>query len=105
MGCHSCKGSDKKTSFLGGIVLGAVVGAVAGILFAPTSGKDTRQKIKKMVDENGEFLSDAKEKTEEAVHKTMDAIKTGIDRLGKMVHDKRRGPGSDDDPDNSEAAA
>ena len=37
-----------KKGFLGSLFLGAIVGAVAGILFAPMSGKDTRKKIKKV---------------------------------------------------------
>lgn len=39
------KGTGKK--FLQGTLIGAAVGAVAGLLFAPKSGKQTRQDIKK----------------------------------------------------------
>ncbi len=43
--------SEKKSSlgetvnFVAGAIVGATVGALAGLLFAPSSGKDTRDKI------------------------------------------------------------
>jgi len=99
-------GSSKGSKFLGGIILGALMGAVAGVLFAPTSGKETREKIKKLVDENGELINDTKVKTQAIVNKTVDAIREGIDR----IKDKDKGPKSPYDrysgpDDNSEAAA
>ena len=99
---------NKNGHFIGGIVLGALMGAVAGILFAPTAGKDTRNKLKKMVDSNGEIIKNTKEKTEVAFTKTMDAIKHGFDKLGRIVDEKRHPHAmkkDDDDSDNSEAAA
>ena len=36
----------QKSDFLVGIVIGAVVGAITVILFAPKSGKETRKDIK-----------------------------------------------------------
>ena len=97
---------SKKGYFLGGVILGALVGAATGLLLAPTSGEETRKKIKKMAKINEEIVQDAKEKTEVVVHKTIDAIKQGIDKLGKMVDDKKKSKHQDhNDPDNSEAAA
>ncbi len=81
----------KKGYFIGGVIFGAIVGAVAGVLLAPTSGQETRKKLKKMADVNGEFVQHTKEKTEEVAHKTMDAIKHGFDKIGKFVDEKRNG--------------
>lgn len=36
--------------FLGGLLLGAAAGAVAGLLLAPKSGRETRQLLKKSAD-------------------------------------------------------
>ncbi|MGE4170381.1 MAG: YtxH domain-containing protein [Candidatus Margulisiibacteriota bacterium] len=77
-----------KSNFFAGVVLGAVVGAVAGILFAPASGQETRIKLKEFKEKNEGAV---KEKTEELIAKTMNSIEEGFDKIGKMV-DKRRGP-------------
>ena len=49
------EGSGK---FVGGAVLGALAGAVLGLLFAPRSGKETRKIIK---DKSGEYAEKGKE--------------------------------------------
>ncbi len=36
---------SKESNFLTGIVIGAIVGAAAGVLLAPESGEETRKKI------------------------------------------------------------
>jgi gas vesicle protein len=95
----------KKKNFVGGILLGAIVGAVAGILFAPTAGKETRKKLKKMVDAEGEFIKDTKEKTEEVARNTIDSIKQGIEKIGRYIDEKRGHSQPPHDDDNSEAAA
>ena len=58
-----------------GLLFGAAVGTVAGILTAPKSGKETRKELKEKAEEIGkvvkektsEFVEDAKVKTEAAV--------------------------------------
>lgn len=60
-------------SFLGGLFVGAAIGAIAGILFAPKAGKDTREellgesddiigKAKSELDKMRKELGDLKEK-------------------------------------------
>jgi gas vesicle protein len=47
---------DKKT-FAEGIALGAVAGAIAGLLLAPKSGRDTREAIRaELVELNGKLV-------------------------------------------------
>ncbi len=87
----------KKSGYLlGGIILGAAMGAVAGVLFAPTSGKETRAKIKTIVDANSDLIE-----------KTKEGIKTGFEKITKIVEKKRNNLEQDiqDCSDNSEAAA
>jgi len=79
---------SNKTSFVEGIVLGAVLGFVGGILLAPQSGKDTRGKIKQFKKDNEYRLQDVKDRTDKLIAQTLDAIDTGFEKVGNMV-DKR----------------
>lgn len=94
---------SKKGYFLGGILLGGLIGAGVALLCAPCKGEETRKKLKKWTSS----LEPLQEKTEVVVHKTMDAIKSSIDKLGKIVDDKKKPhyPIPDRDIDSSEAAA
>ena len=40
--------SDRRSSIPLGLLVGAIAGAVAGILLAPKSGKETREDLKKL---------------------------------------------------------
>lgn len=44
--------------FVGGLVLGIVAGFVSGVLYAPQSGEDTREHLRKQADELGEAIKD-----------------------------------------------
>ena len=44
--------------FVGGVILGLIVGAVSGVLFAPLSGEETRDQLRKQADDFGEALKD-----------------------------------------------
>ena len=43
---QSKNGSDFTVSFLGGAIVGGLIGAAVGILFAPQSGTQTREQLK-----------------------------------------------------------
>ncbi len=49
---------QKSDGLLGGIIIGATLGAVAGILAAPRPGKDTRRILKKSADALPELAED-----------------------------------------------
>lgn len=81
---------SKKGKFGLGLLLGAAVGAVAGILTAPKSGKETREDLKqkgkeiadaaktkgeKVAKNTGEFVEGAKEKLDDFTHEA--GVKTG----------------------------
>jgi gas vesicle protein len=55
-------------------VLGGLVGACLGVLFAPQKGKDTRRKLKALVEEIGEkaedLIEEGKEKYGEIISKS-----------------------------------
>ena len=45
-------------SFIGGLLLGSVIGTITGLLIAPRTGKDTRQLLKKSADALPELAED-----------------------------------------------
>ena len=64
-----------KGDFLAGVIVGSVVGAVAGILFAPASGKETRERISEKGKEVKEVAVDkAREKSEELKSSSQELI-------------------------------
>lgn len=50
--------SGKSSSFLGGILIGTAIGAVAGLVAAPRSGRETRQFLRKSADALPELAED-----------------------------------------------
>lgn len=73
------KGNGK---FVLGALLGAAAGAVAGILFAPKSGKETRKVIKEKTKEYADKSKEFAVKEKEAAG---DAIKNISDNISKSV--------------------
>lgn len=71
----------KTGKLLGFFVFGAVAGAVAGVLFAPRSGKETREDIatwlKNRREQTKETLSEIREKTHLQKEKLLAAVKAG----------------------------
>ncbi|MEL7350959.1 MAG: YtxH domain-containing protein [Cyanobacteria bacterium P01_A01_bin.116] len=49
---------SKSDALLGGMVIGAAIGAIAGILAAPRPGRDTRRILKKSADALPELAED-----------------------------------------------
>ncbi len=50
--------NNRSGSFLGGLLLGGAAGAIAGILMAPRTGRETRQILKKSADALPELAED-----------------------------------------------
>lgn len=50
--------AGKSGAFIGGVVVGAAVGAVTGLLVAPRTGRETRQILKKSADALPELVED-----------------------------------------------
>lgn len=63
-----------------GLVIGGLIGAAIGILFAPKSGKETREDIAVKADE---LLVKAKEEYEKTAQKSKAAYEAAVARLKK----------------------
>ncbi|RPI79535.1 MAG: YtxH domain-containing protein [Desulfobacteraceae bacterium] len=70
--------SERTGDFLKGLIIGSVAGAVIGILFAPKSGKETREQIAK---KTGEWMNKAKEEYELTLEKGKKAYETALHRV------------------------
>ena len=79
---------SNRSYFTEGIILGALVGAALGILFAPQSGEETRTKLKQLKDDNQDLIDETKETTEKLIAKTKKSIEEGLAKLNKTLEDK-----------------
>jgi len=88
-----------KFYFLKGLLIGSAVGALAGILFAPKSGKELRSDIRtkgnKIIKDGKEIYADAstkaKELFEEVKHQARDLKRDAEDtgeKISGEVHEK-----------------
>jgi gas vesicle protein len=75
--------SKKSNNVLAAIVgfgAGAVVGAVTALLYAPQSGKETRDKIKDRVGDISEKAADMIDKSKEAFEEAKDKMSTAYEK-------------------------
>jgi gas vesicle protein len=72
------KNSEK---IIGALILGAVIGAAAGVLFAPNKGSETRKKI---MDDAKDLAGDWKQR----VKSTVDNLRERADSLQQMAESK-----------------
>lgn len=70
--------ADRDWDLVKGVVIGGLIGAAIGILFAPKSGKETRQDI---ADKADELLAKAREEYEKAAEKSKAAYEAALSRL------------------------
>ncbi|PKN20371.1 MAG: hypothetical protein CVU71_00840 [Deltaproteobacteria bacterium HGW-Deltaproteobacteria-6] len=70
--------AEKDWDLVKGLMIGGLIGAAIGILFAPKSGKETRQDIAEKADE---LLAKAKEEYEKAAEKSKAVYDAAIIRL------------------------
>ncbi|OPY87804.1 MAG: YtxH-like protein [Smithella sp. PtaU1.Bin162] len=70
--------SERNGDLLKGLIIGGLIGAALGILYAPKSGKETREDIARKTEE---LMNKAKEEYEKAVIKSKQAYEAAIKRL------------------------
>ncbi|MGI5897633.1 MAG: YtxH domain-containing protein [Candidatus Dojkabacteria bacterium] len=77
--------SKSGKSFAKGALLGAIGGALAGILFAPKSGKETREDIKKLAVDLGDKAEETYLNAKKQLNKKIENIK----RAGKSIDEAK----------------
>ena len=70
--------AERDWDLVKGVVIGGLIGAAIGVLFAPKSGKETRQDI---ADKADELLVKAKAEYEKAAEKSKTAYEAAVKRL------------------------
>ena len=90
---------DKKDTLFA-FLLGGVIGAALGILYAPKSGRETRHNLKKMGEEFADTISDLSDEVKDAGRKVYaegkEKILSGKDKIseafeaGKKAFEKYR---------------
>ena len=80
----------KDSNFFEGLVLGAILGGIAGVLFAPDSGRETRRKLQNSSLEKEDLVDTAKDQTENMIEKTKDAIESGFAKLKDLIEENKK---------------
>lgn len=80
---------DKMFGALIGVVAGAIAGAAAALLFAPASGRETQQKIRRGAERGWDEAKAAPDKALGEIRKAMDKglseVKSQIAQVSKKV--------------------
>ena len=84
------KETKKGNSLLpAGLLIGALVGAVAGVLLAPASGAENRKKLKelsiKLKDDLEKRLKEAKEVSQDSYKKIVDGVVTEYSKKEPII--------------------
>jgi gas vesicle protein len=74
-------------------IIGAAAGFVLGVLFAPASGKETREKIKTQANKTGEKAKEGYEKISKEAEKGIQVVKEkaqeGIEAIKEFLDKKK----------------
>jgi gas vesicle protein len=73
--------SDRSVDFVKGLFIGGLIGAVLGILYAPKSGKETREDIARKTED---MMARAREEYDLALEKSKKAYETAVKRLKEV---------------------
>jgi gas vesicle protein len=75
----------KSGSFLAGLLTGAVVGGVIALLYAPGSGKETREQLKNKLEEYGKEVESIKAKASQKGKQIREDLARKIEELSKEI--------------------
>ena len=75
---------------IGGLLAGAAVGAVLGILFAPDKGTETRKKMAKKAEDMGDELKNKFTEVKETLKQKFENIKTEAEDIMGQASSKEQ---------------
>jgi gas vesicle protein len=78
--------SENSRDLLTGLLIGGLIGAALGILYAPKSGKETRDEI---TGKAKELVDKAKEEYEKAIEKSKSAYESAVKHLKRSEISER----------------
>ncbi|MDZ4165068.1 MAG: YtxH domain-containing protein [Smithellaceae bacterium] len=73
--------AHKTSDLLTGVLIGGAVGVIIGILYAPKSGRETREELLTGAEE---LMARAKREYEEALERSRRAYEAALSRIGEM---------------------
>lgn len=73
--------SEKNGDLLKGLIVGGLIGAIIGILYAPKKGKETRDDLARRTED---FLNKAREEFEKTMERTSSAYESAVKRFQEI---------------------
>lgn len=81
------------TRFLAGVAIGTAIGAIAGILLAPQSGEETREKLgsmaKDVAGKTNKAVKDIQDKADSIVSDMQEKSDEIIDRIQELINKQK----------------
>jgi len=95
----SDSGSNSGFAFIAGLVVGGAIGAIAGLLFAPETGEETRKRVAIKSKEWADDLYNKFDDLKESVTEVLEDVKHGATEVmddvkkstGKVVDEVKKG--------------
>jgi gas vesicle protein len=80
-------------NFLAGVGIGAIVGAGVALLLAPKSGAETREDVKKVVQDLSKSTEEFRKKSAEAIDSAKTRVQQAYDAGRETIQKRRMGEG------------
>ncbi len=77
--------ADGSGKFWGGLLLGSAIGAVAGLLLAPRSGKDTRKLLQRTAQDFPELADGLGSRVDQLTESAQRSLEDAIERLQEAI--------------------
>ncbi|MFZ7132997.1 MAG: YtxH domain-containing protein [Eubacteriales bacterium] len=79
---------SRSADFMSGVLLGTIIGGIAGILLAPESGKDTMEKLKGLSEGVADNVRDFGNEAMEQVSEYKEDLNSKVENLSSKVTQK-----------------